>query len=71
LQHGKLPIVPHAVIVGDLNAEGMSDLTDLPDDLTIEGRLLLRGTKIQTLPAHLRVTRDIDLEGCVTLKRLA
>jgi hypothetical protein len=71
VQNGRIPITPHAVVVGDLNVEGVSSLTDLPEALTIEGSLLLRGTSIRLLPSKLRVSGYIELEGCFSLKKLA
>ncbi|MBK3662548.1 hypothetical protein JJE66_14990 [Bradyrhizobium diazoefficiens] len=71
VSNGTLPFLLNAVIEGDLNAEGVSALTDLPPALTIEGRLLLRGTRIRALPSHLRVGGVVELEGCTSLQRLA
>jgi hypothetical protein len=71
VSHGTLPFLPNAVIEGDLNVEGVSALTDLPPALTVEGRLLLRGTRIRSLPSHLRVGGSIELEGCTSLQTLA
>lgn len=71
LKGGKIPITAHAIVVGDLNVEGVSNLTDLPESLTVEGSLLLRGTSIRLLPPKLRVTRNVELEGCDSLRKLA
>jgi|SRR6185437_1780166 hypothetical protein len=71
LDQGTIPLRPHATVTGSLDFEGLGAIVALPDALTIEGDLLLRGTSIEALPPFLTVRGRIDLEGCKSLTTLS
>ena len=48
---------------GDLNLDQVKSLTSLPDNLEVEGNLILRNTKIKALPNNLKVGGELDLLG--------
>lgn len=48
---------------GDLNLDQVKSLTFLPDNLEVEGNLILRHTKIKALPNNLKVGGELDLLG--------
>lgn len=48
---------------GNLNLRGMSEITELPENLIVEGDLDLRGTGIIFLPNDLTVKGNLNIEG--------
>ena len=49
-------------VIGDLYLSG-TQITALPDNLTVQGALYLSGTAITALPDNLTVHRDLYLNG--------
>ena len=49
-------------VIGHLDLEG-TQITSLPDNLSVGGSLYLRGTQITSLPDNLSVERSLDLRG--------
>jgi len=49
-------------VIGDLDLGG-TQITALPDNLTVQGALYLSGTKITSLPDNLKVSGDLYLGG--------
>ena len=48
---------------GDLNLDQVKTLRSLPDNLEVEGNLILRHTKIKALPNNLKIGGELDLLG--------
>lgn len=71
ISEGTIPLCAHAVVIGTLNFEGQGSVSRLPESLTVDGDLYLRGTSIKRLPSDLRVSGKIDLEGCKLLTVLS
>ncbi|MCK5894778.1 MAG: hypothetical protein KAG53_10330 [Endozoicomonadaceae bacterium] len=65
--HDVLPNI-HYIVKGDFKITVNDSMTELPDNLTVEGELnLYKCTKLERLPSHLTLGGHLNLYGCESL----